>query len=162
MKKLLGFLLVILSPVIIIVGAYLLLTRISGPPAPIAEANRESVFQQQQHETIPYTASTRTSEQKGGIKVIVIDQTNNNEKDLTTLGQQLRGDTGKDAQASIAVFDDAQAAGNYDANVQHRLSQSDQDAFNKHFVALFTKKNSMVKFELLRNGDINQPSKVII
>ena len=160
MKKLLAVLLFLCSPIILVVLAYYVIAHIFfGPPPAIAEADRESVFQQQQHESIQYSEVERTPEQAGEVRVIVIDPKNNNSHDLTALGKQLNADTGKDSQATIAVFDDEQAASNYDASTKHQLITDDQTSFDKHFIARFTKQSGLSKFELLSNGDASKPTK---
>src|SRR3989344_2916531 len=96
--------------------------------------------QEPQQKQISYQIIDRWAIPNGGEgKVIVISSDYLNETDMVALGEKIKNDTQNDRNAFISVFDNASAAALRNKVSADEATAAEQELYDKHFIAKYTK-----------------------
>ncbi|MBI2612817.1 hypothetical protein HYW59_03370 [Candidatus Kaiserbacteria bacterium] len=96
--------------------------------------------QTQQTKQISYQTVDRWTIPNGGEgKAVVISPEYLNEMDMVALGEKIKNDTQNDRNAFISVFDNASAAALRNKVLADEATTAEQELYDKHFIAKYTK-----------------------
>jgi hypothetical protein len=119
-------------------------------PTEAAVPNAKAATGEKAVPTISYRVIEEWTIPNGGYgRIIVIEPTHRNEKDMRMLGDQLRSDTKKDRNAIIFVYDDEKAARMRKAALAERLNKKDLAHHDKHMIGDYLR-NANTSFHCLK------------